>query len=285
MPLTHFLARARFEAEIFQHSRYCGSSAIDTAGSGKVPFHLIDKGSAWVHVVGNEPVLLQAGDLVLFPRERSSCRFERPHAAAQGPHQRPGPGAVRYGETFTSILCGFYVFDSAAAQALLDDLPDVVLLLGARTNPAAAGVGHIIDAALVEVEHDYPGRTAALCDLARLLLLHLRRRFADGSSSGYLAALGDPKISKALLLIHCRYGEDWTLESLAREIGMSRTSFAGRFHDLVGLPPAKYLTAWRMQEATTLLENTTLSVSSRSPSSAVIIRMSLSARLIRTLLG
>ncbi len=100
-----------------------------------------------------------------------------------------------------------------------------------------------------------------VCDLSRLLLLHLlRERFADGSSTGYLAALSDPKISKALLLIHSRYGEGWTLDNLAREIGMSRTAFAGRFHGLVGLPPAKYLTAWRIQEATTLLEDTTLSV-------------------------
>ncbi len=210
---------------------------------------------------GNEPQLLQAGDLVLFPRDI--------HHAVSSDHtppprdliNAPVPEQCSTAEAVISILCGFYVFESAAGQALLDDFPDLVTLLDARNNPATVGVGHIIDAAMLEVEHDCPGRTAALCDLERLLLLHLLRgRFSDGSSSGYLAALGDPKISKALLLIHSRYGEGWTLDNLAREIGMSRTSFAGRFHDLVGLPPAKYLTTWRMQKATTLLENTTLSI-------------------------
>ncbi len=259
--LTHFLAKARFDARIFLHRSFCGSWAINTAGSGKVPFHLIDKGSAWVHVEGNEPKHLQAGDLVLFPRDV-------PHAISNDRTPPPRelvnaqePVQCDMGEAFTSILCGFYHFEPPVGQALLDDLPDVVVLLDARNNPATAGVGHIIDAALVEAENDYPGRNAALCDLARLLLLNLlRARLVERSSTGYLAALGDPKISKALLLIHSQCGKDWTLDNIAREVGMSRTSFAGRFHEFVGLPPAKYLTAWRMQEATTLLEDTTLSV-------------------------
>jgi AraC-like DNA-binding protein len=259
--LSHFLARVRFDAEIFKHKSYCGSWAIDTAGSGKIPFHFIDKGKAWVHVQGSEPQLLQAGDLVLFPRDI-------PHAISN--HCTPPPAELINSpvplecdlvESFTSILCGFYVFESTAAQLLLADLPAVTALLNARDNPATTSIGHIIDATLIEAEADYPGRTAALCDLARLMLLHLLRGyFAEGASTGFLAALSDPKISKALLLIHSRYGENWTLDNLAKEVGMSRTAFAGRFHDLVGLPPAKYLAGWRMQEATTLLENTSLSV-------------------------
>jgi len=257
--MTHFLARVRFEAQIYNHQSYCGSWAFDTSGSGHIPFHLIDKGSAWAHSKGNEPQLLQAGDLVLFPRDLphaiSNDRIPPEKNLINDPHKWEA------GEAFTSVLCGFYVFDSAAAQALLDDLPDIVMLLDARNNTTTTGVGYIIDATLVEVENNLSGRTAAICDLARLLLLHiLRGHFADASSTGYLAALSDPQISQSLLLIHSRFGEDWTLESLAREAGMSRTSFANRFHSYVGMPPAKYLTAWRMQEATTLLKNTTLSI-------------------------
>lgn len=259
--LNHFLARVRFDAEIFIHWKYCGSWAINTAGSGKVPFHFIDKGCAWVHVKGNEPQLLQAGDLVLFPRDV-------PHAISNDRTpppveliNAPLPAEYETGDALSSILCGYYVFESAAAQALLADLPDITVMLDARNNPATAGIGHIIDAAIIEAEADYPGRTSALCDLARLMLLHLMRsRFSEGVTAGFLAALGDPKISKALLLIHSRYREDWTLNTLAREIGMSRTSFASRFHEFVGMPPARYLTAWRMQEATGLLEDTTISV-------------------------
>ena len=251
--LTQFLARVRFDAKIFNHQHYCGNWAIDTSREGQVPFHLIGKGNAWVHVEGSEPQLLQAGDLVLFPRAH-------PHAVSNdaSPPDKSLINAMPQYEmekVFTSILCGFYVFESDAAQALLDDLPDVVLLIDARKNTATSGLGHIIDAALFELENNMPGRTSAVCDLTRLLFLHLlRQRLTESTSTGYLAALSDTQISKALLLIHSRYGEDWTLNRLASETGMSRTSFAGKFHAYVGMPPAKYLTAWRMQEATTLLE-------------------------------
>lgn len=257
--LTHFLTKVRFYAKIFKHRHYCGNWAIDTSGSGHVPFHFIGKGSAWVHVGEHEPQLLQAGDLLLLPRDV-------PHAVSNKRTPPPedlinAPAECDTEETFTSILCGFYIFDSSAAQVMLDDLPDMVLLSDARNHPDTAGVGYIIDAMMAELGRSYPGRTGAISYLARLLLLNLLRgRFAEGASSGYLAALGDPKISRALLLIYSRYGEDWPLQRLARETGMSRTAFANRFHTLVGMPPAKYLTAWRMQEATTLLENTTQSI-------------------------
>ncbi|MES9989590.1 MAG: AraC family transcriptional regulator [Candidatus Thiodiazotropha endolucinida] len=257
--MTHFLSRVRFDAQIFKHQSYSGNWAIDTSGSGRVPFHLIDKGSAWVHMPNSEPKKLQTGDLVLIPHDL-------PHTLSNQPTP-PDTNLVNQpvnpdnDTPATSVLCGYYVFESAAAELLLNDLPDLVVLLDARNNPVTEGVGHIIDATLVEVDNDYPGRTLALCDLARLMLLHLlRSHFAGGLSTGYLAALNDPRISHALLLIHTRFGQSWTLESLAREIGMSRTAFANRFHDLIGMPPIKYLTAWRMEEATQLLETTRLGI-------------------------
>lgn len=259
--LTQFLVRVRFDAEISDHRSYCGSWAIDTSGSGKVPFYLIDKGGAWVHLKGCEPVKLETGDLVLFPRDMAHAVTSAPTPPPRALVNAPFPADCDMDPSLTRILCGYYMFDSVAAQALLDDLPDVLLLLDARNNPVSTGVGHVIDAALLELQSDHPGRTSALCDLARLMLLHLLRGcFAEGGGGGYPAALGDQKIGKALLLMHSRYGEDWTLESLAREVGMSRTSFACRFHEFVGMPPVRYLTAWRMQEASTLLENTGLSL-------------------------
>lgn len=262
--LTHFLTRARFDARILARRSLRGHWAIDTSGSGRIPFHLVERGSAWVHVAGSEPRRLRTGDLVLFPHDL-------PHAIA---HDASVPPKARINipaaaereaqdddEGVTRILSGFYLFESAAARVLIDDLPDTLLLLDAREHPPAPGLDHLIEATLAELADDAPGRTAALCDLARLLLLHLLRGcFSEEISSGYLRALTDPRIGHALLLIHSRYGEPWTLQRLAREVGMSRTTFAERFHDLVGLPPARYLTAWRMQEATSLLEQSTLSI-------------------------
>jgi AraC-like DNA-binding protein len=257
--LTHFMTRSRFDTKIHKHSKYCDSWAIDTSGTGQIPFHLISSGRGWLHVDGCEAKLLQSGDLVLFPRDI-------PHAVSNSeaaPDKKiiNAISEVEINKPFTSILCGFYIFESDAAQLMLNDLEEVVIFKNARNNPATAGLGNIIEATMHELENDYPGRASALCDLARLLLLHLLRdRFSEGSMTGYLAALSDPGISRALLLIHSRFNEDWSLVELAREAGMSRTSFANKFNRYVGMPAARYLSLWRMQEATTLLKTSLKSI-------------------------
>jgi AraC-like DNA-binding protein len=90
--------------------------------------------------------------------------------------------------------------------------------------------------------------------LAEILLIQaLRARVAakapgDDHTHG-LCALADPAIGTAMRLIHARPAEDWTVERLAREVAMSRSAFAARFAELVGMPPLQYLTHWRMTEA------------------------------------
>lgn len=257
--LTHFLNRTHVQARIFMHRSYCEEWAIDIAGTGQVPFYLIDNGQAWIHMDGIEPRLIQTGDLIMFPRDSKHVL-----ANSRKPQNRKNinqPKDCVKQEKLTSVLCGFYMFESDAAQLLLNDMPDIVLLTDARNNPTTDGITHVIDAILIELNNNNPGRNAALRDLARLLLLHLlRNRFSADLSQGYLKALISPQIGHALHLIHTRFNEDWTLEELSRVIGMSRTAFAQKFHEYVGMPPTKYLTSWRMQEATSLLESTTLSI-------------------------
>lgn len=257
--LTRLLDRMRIEAQLFKHRDYCGNWAIDTSGSGLVPFHLIEKGTGWLHVKGQPPQLLQAGDFVLFPRDL-------PHVVSSEAIP-PNPGAInvevrgKKDDNFASILCGFYAFRSKAVAPLLDDLPAIVLIKNARSNLSTATIGFVIDAALLELDHDYPGRSTALRDLARLLFLNvLRNRIGQGLSEHFLAALGDPHIGRALTAIHVDFCRNLSLEVLAQYAGMSRSSFSDKFRELVGTTPAKYLTNWRMQEAVMLLETTDLSV-------------------------
>ncbi|MCG7988380.1 MAG: AraC family transcriptional regulator [Candidatus Thiodiazotropha weberae] len=252
--LTHFLTRTHLQARIFMHRSYCEEWAIDIAGTGQVPFYLVDNGQAWIHMDGMQPRLIQAGDLVMFPHDSHHVL-----ANSQKPQDRKNinqPKDCVKQESLTSVLCGFYEFESVAAQLLLNDMPDIVLLTDARNNPTTDGIAHVLDTILIELKNNNPGRNIALRDLARLL----RNCFSANLSQGYLKALITPQIGHALQLIHTRFNEEWTLEELARTIGMSRTAFAQKFHEYVGMPPVKYLTSWRMQEATNLLTNTTLSI-------------------------
>ncbi len=257
--LTRLLERVHIDATLHKHRDYCGSWAIDTSGTGLIPFHLIDKGSGWLHAKGQPPQLLQPGDFVLFPRDV-------PHLISND-ITLPDVELINAepsGEkdvAFASILCGFYTFHSRAVQPLLDDLPAIVLIMNARNNPSTPGIGCVIDAALLELANDSPGRSAALRDLARLLFLHVMRdQIARGMSQHFLAALTDPHIGKALYMIHSEFGKELNLGTLARGAGLSRSAFSSKFHAKVGITPAKYLTDWRMQEASMLLETTDLSI-------------------------
>nr|WP_302477346.1 AraC family transcriptional regulator [Sphingomonas sp. ID1715] len=72
-------------------------------------------------------------------------------------------------------------------------------------------------------------------------------------AAGWIGALVDPRLSRAFKAIHARVEHGWTVEDLAREAGMSRSAFAARFRDSVGLSPLDYVTRWRMFRAGALL--------------------------------
>src|SRR5262249_59202339 len=82
------------------------------------------------------------------------------------------------------------------------------------------------------------------------------RRHLDalpGEQTGWLAGLRDRFVGQALTLLHSRPAHPWTLDELAREVGLARSSLAERFLHFVGQPPMHYLTQWRMQRAAGLL--------------------------------
>jgi AraC-like DNA-binding protein len=103
-----------------------------------------------------------------------------------------------------------------------------------------------------------------LLHLSELLFVEVVRRYLDSLTSketGWLAGLRDPMVGHALALLHGRPAAPWSLERLAREIGASRSSLAEHFSDLIGQPPMRYLTRWRIQFACRMLCDTGAKVS------------------------
>ena len=152
------------------------------------------------------------------------------------------------------MLCGSFEFLSHARWPLLDELPEVVIL--SMDRMVADDSRHLIDLILSESARHQEGCAAVLQQLSYVLLIYLLRKgLAGHRRSGILAALNDAKIGRALKLIHGQPERRWTLADLATQAGMSRASFAARFHELVGQPAMQYLTAWRMQVAVDFLSN------------------------------
>jgi AraC-like DNA-binding protein len=108
-----------------------------------------------------------------------------------------------------------------------------------------------------------PGFETIVSRLADILVVQAVRAHlaqSGGGCKGWLRALVDPPIGRALSLIHEKPEDDWTVESLASKVGMSRSTFAARFAQLVEEPPLTYPTRWRMQKASRLLETRHASV-------------------------
>ncbi len=151
---------------------------------------------------------------------------------------------------------------SAANRDLISTL--MLPIVQVRGNEvAAARLGALLATFGGEAIADRPGRSLVLDRLLELILIEaLRYRRADigDGRSSLLTGLADPKIGHALRVMHSDTKRPWTLAALAREVGMSRSAFASRFAQLVGVPPIEYLANWRMTLAKSALASSEVSM-------------------------
>ena len=115
-----------------------------------------------------------------------------------------------------------------------------------------------------ELRDPQPGGFLVAQQLAYVLLVQaLRLHLAEGLRGrvGWLFALSDKQMSAAITCMHDEPAHDWTVEKLGRRVGMSRSNFALRFKETVGMSPMEYLTRWRMLLAGDRMANTSDSIS------------------------
>jgi AraC-like DNA-binding protein len=238
-----------------------------------IAFHLIMSGSCWA-ALGDEsepPVLVNAGDIIVFPNGHSNVL-----SSSRGERGTPNmsiyrratdtqlPFRLRHGsegEQRTRFVCGFLGCDSRPFNPLLSSLPPI---LCARRSDAAGGwVTDLFRVALAEDGQRRAGVETILAKLSELMFVEVVRRHIESlpeDSRGWLAGLRERHVGEALRLIHGQPTRDWTLDGLAHDVGLSRTTFADRFAHFVGMPPMQYLARWRMQLASRRLETPGVSI-------------------------
>jgi len=160
---------------------------------------------------------------------------------------------VRGGGAATRILCGAFHLDHAAAESFLALLPGVLHIQTTTTDPRATWIRSTCERMVDEVRNPRDGSDALLTRMADVLFIEMLRSSALGPSRGWLAALHDAQIARALALIHDDPRARWDADILAERVGMSRSRFFARFTELVGEPPATYLSRWRMSFAADIL--------------------------------
>ncbi len=234
-----------------------------------IGFHVVTRGSCWSEAVDrpDPPVRLGAGEMVIYPAGDANTMASAPGLRGRTDlalYDRSVDSALPFTITMPGdadaeecrFVCGFLGCDTRPFNPLLEALPVVVR---APVPPSTwQWMAGLLDAAVEATGHGGAGREAMLAKLAELMFVEALRGHLESlapDARGWVAGLRDPQVGRALQVIHGRPGEAWSLDALARAVGMSRSSFAERFAAYVGMPPMQYLTRWRLQLASRLLED------------------------------
>jgi AraC-like DNA-binding protein len=262
--LSDVLASVRFRSTLMCRSELSAPWGFAVLGREFATFHVVLRGAACVEVDGVDGITrLSEGDLIILPHGSAHVVRDSPTSPATRLEQLIAGGGLDARGTLRSggggprtvLVCGGFYFEDRATNPLLTSLPKLIHLRG-RSRGVASWVKMTLDFLRHESDGARPGADAVVTRLADILFIEALRAHAssrEAKQSGFAVALRDPRIGRALALLHRRPDADWDLARLAREAGMSRTTFAVRFRELVGDPPLKYVTRCRMDRATALL--------------------------------
>ncbi|MDI1476792.1 AraC family transcriptional regulator [Polyangium sp. y55x31] len=231
-----------------------------------IRFHYVVRGSAWLNVdKTDEPrVALSGGDLAVLPLGHAHALRDHPRSTPRSfeevarcaTHATHGVIHIDLGAKGpeTTFITGGFVLDDPLATPILAALPPLIRMTP-DAEQAVPSFLENIQFITREIETNRPGSEIVLLRMADVMFIQILRaylaRLPEGG--GFLGALRDPSTAAALGVMHRRAEEPWTVASLAKEAGVSRSVFAARFTELVGEPPLGYLTRLRMQKAAVLL--------------------------------
>jgi len=219
-------------------------------------FHYVIEGGFHVSIDGVDEAWVQAGQTVMLPRNPMHVLASRkglaPTSASHVTANGPGIPKLRHGGggEMTRVVCGFLA-GNELLHAIVSTLPPL-LVLDVASLPSGQWMADSFAFAVQTCAEPEPGSSVVLTKISELLFLESLRRHlmnAPEEDRAWTAGLRDAQIRKALSLLHARAMEPWTADDLAAELGMSRSAFATRFTAVMGMPPMRYLTRWRMRQA------------------------------------
>jgi AraC-like DNA-binding protein len=274
--LSDMLDAVRLTGSIFLRATFGVPWAIRTSGQTishllrpgakhVTMFHMITEGRCRVDMPDGESAALEAGDLMLLPmggrhilRNGDAPVVEADKMVAdliaEGvmTMRHGGDGAER-----THVVCGFVQSGDLLFSPVFGALPRLIVERSAE-EPVTSLLANTVRHLMGEVEALRPGIRDMLGRLMETLFVELLRRHVarlPPETAGWLGALNEPVVNRALQMIHAQPMADWTVESLAMRVGTSRSVLADRFKATLGQPPMQYLGAWRLQLAMNMLRD------------------------------
>jgi AraC-like DNA-binding protein len=256
-PLSDVLQLVRIDDTVYYHAVFLEPWSVRIQ-SGDPKFHYIQEGECRLDIGAQKDLLVRSGDFLITPHgaphrlfagsrtrsiaarsmqaEQLNARYRRVTHGGSGPR--------------CTLICGDLRFD-AGARHLLEHLPQLVHI--PRSDRQSDARTHsLLEIFETESRNLGAGSVSVITRIADLLVVQALRHWLHSQTSptaSWIRGLSDPQVARALTAIHRHYGRKWTLNSLARHAGVSRSQFAKRFAELVGMTPIDYLTTWRMNKA------------------------------------
>ena len=264
-PLAEALHFLRMDGMFYCRSELTGPWGVDMpALPDCLWFHVVTSGRCILIDSQGVEHRVQAGDVVVLPHGSGHQAMDVPSApcpvvfeleheyiSRQYAILRHGAG----GEP-TNLICGVVQLGHPAARSLLAMLPEIIHVDAATRNTDWPWLPSLLSLMAAETQTSRPGGETVVTRLCDVLVIQTIRSWIDSDPAaqrGWIGALRDPQIGRAISAIHADPAHDWTVESLARSVAMSRSAFSARFTELVGTSAKQYITEWRMQVAEDML--------------------------------
>ncbi|MBB4912348.1 AraC family transcriptional regulator [Actinophytocola algeriensis] len=226
---------------------------------GHLWFHVVTAGRCLLRTADGATHTMNQNELFLVPHGQGHALLSEPGIAAPSVMDLPRDLVSDRYETLrhggggapTHMVCGAIRFDQPGARHLIEVLPKT-LHIGAADAAPDSWLPSLLRLMASEAKHLRPGGEEVITRLSDILVIQAIRAWLESdpaARTGWLGALHDPQLGRALALIHRRPDHAWTVAELATELAMSRSAFSARFTNVVGEPVMRYVTRWRMQVA------------------------------------
>lgn len=262
--LADVLDTMRLRGTVFFRSELAAPWGMTLDPSGTPRFHICLSGDCFVGASKIESIRISGMDIVMLPNGKEHWIADQPgrtltSSRRAGEACELGAPLFQVGQITNRLMCGLVQFDIEMAHPILDTFPEVLHLSGIKPSEPIWLTVMSIDAEMAKTK----GRGGRIVDkLTEVLTLQLLSRYIDEQegATGFLAALSDRRVMRALTLIHREPARDWSLTALGIQSGMSRATLIRRFEASVGLSPIAYMTNWRLIKAYSLVKYSTESI-------------------------
>ncbi len=267
--LSDILRTLKLRGTVYFHASFHAPWGMKIPAGEFANFHIVTDGICWLDADDQgPPIEMRQGDVAIFPRGNSHSLMYEPGAStiqAVDLLSKPKPSPNSQGMAFggggsatTSLICGHFEYDRDCPHPLFDTLSACIYIRAGDQRNAAWITTASELAASISAGEGNPGTEAVIDRLAEALFIQSLAAHIESMDDrdGFLIAVQDKHIGKALSLMHNDISHEWTISELAKAALMSRSVFTEKFRRMVGEPPMLYLARWRMLKARELLIDT-----------------------------